>query len=360
MFRTSRTAIARFCGCYAFLFASATTLLLAGCTLPVGSSQVSPAAQIDSKQAGATPASGRNAVLYVANAGSSAGSSVSVYSYGKDRFIRSVTNGISTPLVATSDTNKLYVSNYRADTVTTYSPSGKNLQRTISRNFHLPSAMAFDSKNTMYVANRKTIAVLPNANTVHMRRLGFYAISLTVDANDNLYAGGYTSVEVFSPNSKTPKLTINGTEDARSIAVDSSGYVYVAAAGGGTNFCGQVMEFAPGATSPSITLVYAQGICDPEMLLIGPDGNLYVLNESSEYGVKAGVAVYLPQSNSLLRTVTQGITYPAGMTFDRDGNLYVANATSGGPINVYALGSSIVLRSIKDHLEFPRSLTFAR
>jgi sugar lactone lactonase YvrE len=356
MFHNSRTLMAHFSGCYALILASTTTLVLAGCNSPVGSFQVSLVAQSNSKEAVSASASGRDGVLYVANAGSS----VSVYSYGEDHFIRSITNGVSTPLVATSDTNKLYVSNYRADTVTTYSPSGKNLRRTISRNFHSPSAIAFDSKNTMYVANQKNIAVLPNANTVHMRRLHFYAISLTVDASDNLYAGGYSSVEVFSPNAKTPKLTINGTEDVRSIAVDASGYVYVASAEGGTNFCGLVMGYAPGATSPSITLGYAQGICNPERLLIGPDGNLYVLNESSEYGVKAGVAVYLPQSNSLLRTVTQGITYPADMTFDRAGNLYVANATSGGPINVYAPGSSTVLRSIKDHLDFPRSLTFAR
>ena len=236
-----------------------------------------------------------------------------------------------------------------------------------------PSALAFDSKGNLYVADMgiDTVSVFaPNSTTRMSRLIGVDGPSaLAFDGSGRLYVantgGSASTVSVFDPNATVPdsNSTLTGLDDPVALAFGRGGYLYVANYGGGTGTT--VSVFARGAPphlnahrleradalafdakgnlyvanaesntvsvfnlngpTPSSTLT---GPLAPQALAIGPDGSVYVGNVNT-------VSVFAPGSTTLTSTLV-GVRDPDALLFDARGNLYVANNGSGNGTTVSA------------------------
>jgi YVTN family beta-propeller protein len=270
-------------------------------------------------------AAGRN--LYVANFGNN---TVTVYLHGTTSVLRKITAGIKFPLALAFDgSGDLYVANLgcsltcppsTTSSVTVYAPGGTSVLRTISTGIKFPEALAFDSSDSLYVANSST----PRAVTV--------------------YAHGKRLARTISDGITSPVA----------LAFDGSRNLYVANCGkicSGRGGNGKVTVYAPGSTSVLRTI--HQGLSDPDGLLFDGSGDLYVKNSGVE-----NVTVYAPGKNKVLRTISQDMHGPSGFAFDASGSLYVANNFSS-TVTVYPPGGTSPVLTVSQGLNHPQTLAFS-
>jgi DNA-binding beta-propeller fold protein YncE len=112
------------------------------------------------------------------------------------------------------------------------------------------------------------------------------------------------------------KIT-DGIRYPAGLFVDSAGYLYVA------NSQGNVTIYAPGATSPSLTL--AQGLTFPQSAAVDANGNVFVSNRNPPE-----VVVYPPGQTSPSEIISESLLQvPTELAFDAGGNLYVADNVTG-------------------------------
>ena len=132
----------------------------------------------------------------------------------------------------------------------------------------------------------------------------------------------------------------------------------LAACGGSDNGASSALG-ASSATSMSLAPQIAAPLSarTGSAALSATNANLYVADVGN-----ATVAVYAPDSGSVLRTISQGLNSPRSLAFDGSGNLYVGNSGnfSSGPydVTVYAPGSTPVLRTISQGVYSPAALAF--
>ncbi|OYW70799.1 MAG: hypothetical protein B7Z37_29600 [Verrucomicrobia bacterium 12-59-8] len=158
-----------------------------------------------------------------------------------------------------------------------------------------PNALAFDSAGNLFVANQ------PSA--------------LAFDSAGNLYVANFPAdtVSKFAPGATTPSVTLTGLNLPYRLAIDSSDNLYVANYGGTT-----VSKFAPGATTPSATLT---GLNEsPHALAVDSSGNLFVATPNNNT-----VSKFAPGATTPSATLT-GLNGPFALAFDSTGNLFVANS----------------------------------
>ncbi|HTA38721.1 MAG TPA: hypothetical protein VK760_06575, partial [Candidatus Acidoferrales bacterium] len=148
-----------------------------------------------------------------------------------------------------------------------------------------------------------------------------------------------------------------GMQGPLSIVFDYNGNMYVGNQSGGIHSHGDIVEFAPGGTSPTRTI--ASGVDDPFSLAVDDSNNIYCANQFSN-----SVTVYASTGTKPVRTITNGINYPVVAMIDPSSqNLYVANTSvSGGKGSVteYAPGGSSPIRTITTGLNMPESLALDR
>ena len=138
--------------------------------------------------------------------------------------------------------------------------------------------------------------------------------ALAFDSSGNLYVAnsGANSVIEFAPGVSTPSVTLAGLDAPNALAFDSHGDLFVANYNGNT-----VSEFAPGATTAMATLT---GLGNPNALAFDSSGKLYVLNQGANT-----VSVFAADASTPSLTLA-GLDQPQAMAVDSDGTVYVANA----------------------------------
>jgi hypothetical protein len=140
--------------------------------------------------------------------------------------------------------------------------------------------------------------------------------------------------------------TIGGLLDARAIAFDPGGDMYVLSSSGGSSISkssGTSVEVFAAGTGTKIRTITA-GITSPLAIAVDSQGVLYVANGLSGSSSTGSVTEYRPKGGRVMRTIKHGIWYPLAMQFDGSGNLYVLSAgashsnssKTSGTVSVYA------------------------
>jgi hypothetical protein len=336
--------------------------------------------------------------IYVTNAGSLNGDadSVTMYASGNSGNVAPVLTitgadtGLADPTsIGLDSSGNLYVANSGdqiggADSVTVYT-AGSNgdalPSATISGSstgLTVPSGIALDSSNNIYVVNNGSSVGVTDSVTIYASGSnGNVAPSITIsgsntgldspggiaiDSGGNLYItndgsvfGGADSITVYAPASNgnavpTDTLLALGLDTPTGIAVDSNGNLYVANDGSTDGDVDTVTVYPLNDILPSATIGSDTGLDQPSGIALDSSGNIYVTNQGSTTGGMDSVTVYLPGSyanmtaNATIVGSGTSLALPSGLATDLSENLYVANSAGGpdgvGSITVYASGSN--------------------
>jgi sugar lactone lactonase YvrE len=301
-------------------------------------------------------------LLYVTNTLYIYPTSVTVYGGSDWSLVRTITHGIKEPTsLALDPLGILYVLNLQ--NVTVYKNAGRKLLRVLTRDVRSPYGLALDHHGNLYVQGPRSVHVYVNGRERNVHTIRVVGDTIALDAADNLYVGTQANtVNVYAPGSRTPSRIISdGISYPTGFAFDAAGDLYVANVFGGTQYCGRnstagwVTAYAPGATSPFLTITAQQGICNPFRLAFDDAGDLYVANGPPGSEHASNVTVYAPSSSTLQRTITDGVDGPWALALDHAGNLYVANA-SASTVTVYAAGGTTLLKTISNGVAYPESI----
>jgi sugar lactone lactonase YvrE len=108
---------------------------------------------------------------------------------------------------------------------------------------------------------------------------------------------------------------------------------------GGSN--GSANVYAP--TDDKLIRVITTGVADARAIAFDQLGNLYVANEGPH--PPGSVAVYAPGAASPSRSITNGVDEPSSLAVDNSGNLYVAN-TGSHEVTIYNSQQSVPIATI--------------
>jgi hypothetical protein len=289
--------------------------------------------------------------LFVGNEPNTGAGSVTMYDASQNKLVTSITEGVEQPSAIDIGTDGyLYVANEdNHGTIGVYNAKLKLLRA--PKSAERPSKMVFDSNNNLYVEGFDFVAGLPGGQSPKYRIRPSGGIA--VDASGVLYVASTKLISAYEPGAKKPFKSIsvspNGTIQ---LTIDANGNMY--AAFYGKTGCGQVVVYDLSTDSLEYTLDSSSGICHPEQVSIGPDGNVYVLNYDEQ---KSNILVYPVGQTMALRTISQGLGASNDFTFDAAGNLYVSNYTN---VTVYGPGRGSVLRTITNGVDSATSLAFGQ
>jgi hypothetical protein len=157
-----------------------------------------------------------------------------------------------------------------------------------------PIGVTVDASGTVYVTNcgkycgeTPAVYVYPkgaNAPAKQITAAGFDSLAgLAIDSASNIYVINWVTatdaVDVFTSKAGALKFTpmhlrglITG-DGGNGLSFDAAGNLYVASISSGTNF---VAEYKPGKRDISRIIDSMPFTLEPEMIDVGPDGNLYV------------------------------------------------------------------------------------
>jgi len=224
-----------------------------------------------------------------------------------------------------------------------------------------PQGIALDSSGNLYVEGivsgvGSSVNVYPSGSSGNVSPAAIIIgadteldlpIGIALDSGGNIYVsngfGGPTqrgSVTVYGAGSSGDAVPINvitsnntGINDASSIAVDSSGNIYIA-----NDFpfgVGSIDIYPAGsyATGPPIATIAGDNteLSDPFGVALDSSGNIYVLNQSDDGRADNAITVYPAGSNgdvtpsATFNIDPTGESFPSGMAADAAGALYIAN-----------------------------------
>lgn len=165
-----------------------------------------------------------------------------------------------------------------------------------------------------------------------------------------LYAGNggisWGTLSSYDAKSLKPLNTFEGIDGIVSLAVDRSGYLYVATC------APRILVFTPGGAK--LVNQIGRGTGSVCALAFDGSGQLYAANNRS-------IDVYAPTQKpghlKLVRTITHGINHARDLAFGPSGRLYVANRSSRrGFVSIYAAGGSVPVGRITTAIDSPVQL----
>jgi sugar lactone lactonase YvrE len=304
----------------------------------------------------------RSSNLFVANAPGGKGGWVSVYAPGASRPMRTIATGIKTQWsIALAPSGELFVSSFQAGAIYEYARGAKSIERTITQGVAAPLDIAVDVAGYLYVSNCQHCLEPTPHNTLTLYAPKSEKLYRTIetsykgpgqvafDHSGNAYVDNNGSIDVYAGHSAKRIRTIKSAEGT--LAFDAAGNLY---SGQLKNFnsLGRVLVYPSGAGSPAY--IIKKGIYDPEALTTDSAGNLYVANTHHN-----DIVVYASGSREPSRTITiaTGLDAPQAIAFDSGANLYTANS-SASTVTVYGPGSNTVLRTITAGVLTPMALAF--
>ena len=272
----------------------------------------------------------------------------------------------------------LYVAN--SGSVTAYKVGTQAVLRTVTAKLSHPGAVAIDPAGNFYVADltgahQNTVSEYALGQRAPKRILSGLALccgnrqqahQLALDGSGNLYvanAGGCppdNTVNVYAPGQTSPSRTITlpSTEcKPFALLLDDRGDLYVITQTYGPykgypGHYGSIYEYSPGATSPSRTIPDKD---TPTAMALDSAENLYVVDSGNlKNGGDAGVSVYVPGKTTPKRRI-KGLRGALDGAVDASGNLYVADS-GDNVVKVYAPRSTSVLRRLPAN--YPDALAF--
>jgi len=172
--------------------------------------------------------------------------------------------------------------------------------------------------DTIYVSNYNdgTIDKVSSNGTVSVFATGLNRPEgLALDSSGYLYVAdsGNSCIMKFDPNGNSSVFASTGQQAPSALAFDRSGNLYV-------SLFGRILEVTPSGSS---SLFASSGVSAPGSLAFGPDGDLYVANTGNNTIEK------FDSSGRGAPFVTNGLSFATGLAFDSSGNLYVTDSGSG-------------------------------
>ncbi len=277
--------------------------------------------------------------------------------------------------LATDFAGRIYAANTSCNSVTVYArgASGDVAPIATLSGPHTgldPFGVAVDSKGNIYAANPEapegiglptgTVTVYaPGSNgdaapfeTIDVPGVG----AIAVDANGRIFLLSASGVTVYAPGSHgmaSPIETISGTQTGlalpSSIAVDSSGKIYIANIFGGDSGKGSVTVYMPGSNGDAKPIAVISGadtgLAYPIGIAVDSKGKIEVVNDGIELGIgnPSSITVYQAGSNGDAKpvaTISGGNTglylsdgvprFPAGIALDSTGRIYVSQLAETG------------------------------
>lgn len=222
--------------------------------------------------------------LLVANNTASSTESILRYS-AAGRFIGdfAVTSFRGGPVGLAFDAHgNLYVANHGNNSIHRYSPTGDDLGIFASASLNMPTGLAFDSQGHLVVCNYgdgslniySATGTLLSHVVTEMRN----PLALAVDSGDNIFVStpniaANSGVFRFAPNGTSGTLFATGNDlDARGLAFDQSGHLYVA-----TQFGNTVQRYS--AQGIALGTFAHTGLRDPFALAFAATGDLFISNQ---------------------------------------------------------------------------------
>jgi sugar lactone lactonase YvrE len=334
---------------------TAALIMLAGCGGPGSGS--TPASHIPIATSAAAKPTSRAQILYVGNM-AGRNENVTLYSTNtKNTLIRSIAlNAFGGIQLGVGPDGDLYVSASDKQ-IQVFNERGTKILRTLTRGVRAPHLLEFDGAGTLYDLDERYVLEFPHGHEEQIHKLRpsdkERLNSMAVAPDGTVYVATNDDVERFLPGAKTPSQIItNGLDVPWSLALDSTGNLYVANNLGGSQYCGDVQVYSQGASTPTYTIPPTETACRWFQMLQGPDGNMYAI----AYGKRAenSVLVYPPGQAVPIRAISSGLEDPDLMVFDSAGNLYVLNEIIG--IAIYGPGQTTELRKITNGIDYPMGL----
>ena len=258
--------------------------------------------------------------LYVLNATSN-GPVVTVYARGSKAVSRSITLPKKYPLYGmdVAPNGTMYVlqggpsqKGYTlGGTILEYAPGASSVSKRLSLDYLYPAGMAIDSAGNVYAAgNGEGGLIRSNSTVVEFAATGSAPTyisdpqwydgtilnGIVVDNAGNVYVSSttpYSGIDVFPAGNTSPSMQIevNGCPYAGGADAKTDLYVF--------DPCDRdLLVFAPGSTTPSLTIARASTI-----LTTDAANNVYV-------GTSKGVFVYPPGSATTRDLITANINHP--------------------------------------------------
>jgi hypothetical protein len=157
----------------------------------------------------------------------------------------------------------------------------------------------------------------------------------------------YGDITVYAPGSTSPKLTItDGVDNPTGLTVDAAGTVYCA----NVSFPATITEYAAGQTSPSLTIDLQYN--PAEYLAIDASNNLYAST------LNGTVLEFAPGSTSGTNLNLQ-IGYAGALEVDRKGNI-VAVDEDASAIDFFPAGQTKPSKTISLYPDYPFALSLSK